>query len=185
MTTTLLFVDIQKEYFPGDKNELVGPIQAAEQACRLLEAFRKASLPVVYIQHVHIRPGKTSFLPGTPGIEIHPLIQPHPGEAVIQKHYPNSFRETSLLDHLRSLGTDKLVISGMMTHMCVDAATRAAVDLGFECRVAGDACATKDLTFGGVTVPAAHVHTAFLAALNSSYAPVLGVEELIAWVSSN
>ena len=183
MTTTLLIVDIQKEYFPGGKNELVRPLQAAENACRLLEAFRKASLPVVFIQHVHTRPGKTSFLPGTPGVEIHPLIQPLAGETILQKHYPNSFRETQLLEHLQEKGTTRLVICGMMTHMCVDAAVRAAVDLGFECRVAGDACATKDLAFGGETVPAAHVHAAFLAALNGSYAPVQTTDELIAEIN--
>jgi nicotinamidase-related amidase len=179
MTTTLLIVDIQKEYFPGGKNELVGPIQAAENACRLLERFRRASLPVVFIQHVHVRPGKASFLPGTPGVEIHPLIRPLEVETVIQKHYPNSFRDTPLLEHLRELGTRQLVVAGMMTHMCVDATVRAAVDLGFDCRVAADACATKDLSFGGQLVPAAHVHAAFLAALNSSYAPVQSVDELV------
>jgi nicotinamidase-related amidase len=186
MTTALLIVDIQKEYFPGGKNPLVEPIQAAENACRLLEAFRYASLPVVYIQHIATRQGATSFLPGTPGIEIHPLIQPREGETVIQKHYPNSFRETILLEHLRTLGTNKLVICGMQTHMCVDAGVRAAVDIGFECRVAADACATKDLAFGGQTVPAAHVHAAFLAALNSSYAKVLPTGELLAdqsWIN--
>ena len=41
-------------------------------------------------------------------------------------------------------GAENLVIVGMQTHMCLEAATRAAHDLGFECVVVGDACATRD-----------------------------------------
>lgn len=61
----------------------------------------------------------------------------------------------------------------MMTHMCVDAAVRAAADLGFDCRTAQDACATRTLTMDGKVVSASDVHTAFLAALNGAYGRVL------------
>jgi nicotinamidase-related amidase len=62
--------------------------------------------------------------------------------------------------------------------MCVDATARAAADLGFKVMVASDACATRALTFGDITVPAENVHAAFLAALQS-YGQVLTVEEII------
>jgi nicotinamidase-related amidase len=71
------------------------------------------------------------------------------------------------------------VIAGMMTHMCVEAVTRAACDLGFECLVAADACATKDLSFQGQAVPAVLVHATVLAALQGSYARVLTVDDII------
>jgi nicotinamidase-related amidase len=98
----------------------------------------------------------------------------------VQKHFPNSFRETGLLDHLRADGAQRLVLCGMMTHMCVDATVRAAADLGFECFLAHDACATRALSQGGVTVPAEHVHLAFLAALGSAYAKVQSTDEILA-----
>ena len=60
-----------------------------------------------------------------------------------------------------------MVITGMMTHMCVDATARAAADLGFKVIVVEDACATRDLNYGETTIPAEHVHKAFLAALKS------------------
>lgn len=180
MTTCLLIIDIQNDYFPGGRMPLVGSPEAAEQARRLLDHFRQADLPRIHIQHIANRPGATFFLPGTPGAEIHPSMQPQAGEAVIVKHFPNSFRETDLLEQLRSLGATRLVISGMMTHMCVDAGTRAAADLGFECLLAADACATRDLTFGPEKVAARDVHHAFLAALNGSYARVRGTTEILA-----
>ncbi len=180
MTTALLLIDIQNDYFPGGRMELIGSPQAARQARRLLDHFRTLGLPVIHIQHIATRPGATFFLPGTDGAEIHAEVQPRPGEAVIVKHHPNSFLETSLLETLRSLQVDRLTIAGMMTHMCVDATTRAAADYGFECLIAGEACATRDLEFAGQAIPAAQVQAAFLAALNDAYGKVLGVDELTA-----
>ena len=96
---------------------------------------------------------------------------------MIQKHFPNSFRETDLLDHLHGTGITQLLICGMMTHMCVDATVRAANDLGFECIIAGDACATRDLQFEGRQVPADFVHRSFLAALDGTYGNVIHAQD--------
>jgi len=183
MKTALLLIDIQNDYFSGGRNPLVGSLEASVQARRLLDAFRRQALPVVHIQHVSTRPGARFFLPDTEGVLIHTNVQPLPGEAVFQKHVPNSFRDTPLLDHLRELQIERLVVAGMMTHMCVDAGVRAAWDYGFECLVAQDACATRALEHGGVQVPAEHVHAAFLAALNGTYARVITAEEILALLS--
>lgn len=67
----------------------------------------------------------------------------------------------------------------MQTHMCVDSTTRAAKDLGFNCVVIGDACATKDLELNGVKVKAADVQTAFLSALNYFYSTVMTTEQCL------
>ena len=171
-TTALLIIDIQNDYFPGGAMELAGASEAAEQAARLLAAFRAKALPVVHIQHVSIRPGATFFLPGTAGMEIHESVRPLEGEAVFQKNFPNAFRQTPLLEHLRGAGITDVVIAGMMTHMCVDTSTRAAADFGFACSLAQDACATRALAFGGVQVSAANVQAAYLAALNGTFAKV-------------
>ncbi|MCL4489864.1 MAG: isochorismatase family protein [Chloroflexi bacterium] len=128
---------------------------------------------------MNVGPEATAFVGGTEGARIHAAVQPLENEIVFQKHYPNSFRETPLLDYLHKVGITRLVIAGMMTHMCVEATTRAAFDLGFECLVAEDACATRALAFGGVVVPADHVQRAFLAGLNGTYAEVLPVDEVI------
>lgn len=178
--TALLLIDIQRDYFPGGRMELVGPEIAAANATRLLTAFRQTDLPVFHVRHVSTRPEATFFLPDTDGVAFHPLVEPLPGEAVITKHFPNSFRETNLWEQLRQSGVSALLIAGMMTHMCVHAAARAAADLGFACKVAADACATRDLAFGGTMVPAVHVHAAFLGALHGTYAHVADCNTLLA-----
>jgi nicotinamidase-related amidase len=178
MNQALLIIDIQNDYFPGGAMELVGSPAAGVQAGKLLQAFRQKGRAVIHIQHLSTRPGATFFLPDTPGAQIHQSVAPDAGETVFQKNFPNSFRETPLLEHLRKNQITQLVIAGMMTQMCVDSSTRAAADLGFQCVLAHDACATKAMTFGGKTIPAESVQTAFLASLNGLFAKVQSVEEV-------
>lgn len=175
----LVLIDIQNDYFPGGAYEVPGSVRAAGHAAELLGAFRAGRGPVVHVQHIATRPGSTFFLPDTPGCGIHPSVQPRPGEPVVVKHFPNSFRATDLQETLRRLGAARLVLAGMMTHMCVDATTRAACDLGFACTVAADACAAPAQAWGGTTVPAEQVHAAFLSALEGTYAQVLPTAELV------
>ena len=180
MSVGLLLIDIQNDYFPGGKMELQGSEQAGAVAGRLLAFFRDRRLPIVHIQHLSIRPGATFFIPGTPGADIHSAVRPPEGEMVIQKHFPNAFRETALLSQLQGLGIRKLVIAGMMTHMCVDATARAATDHGFECRIVQDGCATRDLKFNDRVIAAADVHAAFLAALDGTSGRVVTAEAAMA-----
>lgn len=180
MKTALIIIDIQKDYFPGGRMELAGAEQAALRTQEALEYFRVHNLPVVHIRHLSTRPTATFFLPDTDGIEIHPCVAPLPGEAVFVKNFPNSFRETQLLEHLRGLGIERLILTGMMTSMCVDSTARAAFDLGFQNVLLHDAMATRDLGFGVVTIPAAQVQGAFLAALGSVFGRVTSVTEFMA-----
>jgi len=177
MKTGLILVDIQNDYFPGGRMELVGISEAGQKAGELLSIFRENNWPTFYIQHLSVHKGATFFLPDTEGAEIHDCIKPLSDEQIIQKHYPNSFRETAFLEELKNQEVDKVVISGAMTHMCIDATVRAAFDFGFECVVIQDACATRNLEFGGKTIAAEQVHGSFMAALGSAYARVLTVEE--------
>lgn len=179
MKTALIVIDIQKDYFPGGRNPLVEPLVAAKRAYSLLQCFRESGERHVHIQHVSTKPTATFFLPGDRGTDIHDAVAHFEGEPIVQKHSPNAFRETNLLELLRGWEVARVVICGMMTHMCVDATARAAADLGFQVMVAADACATRDLVFDGVTIPADHVHRAFLAALQS-YGEVLPAESILA-----
>lgn len=180
MTTALLLIDIQNDYFPGGAMALVGQDAAAAQAARLLASFRAKALPVFHVQHLATKPGATFFVPGTTGAEIHASVAPASGETLVTKNFPSAFRGTTLHEALRAAKVDKLVVAGMMTHMCVDTTVRAAADLGYGCSLAADACATKDLAFGGEQVGAAQVQLAYLAALNGSFAAVRPTAELLA-----
>ena len=176
--TALLVIDIQNDYFPGGAMELEGAEAAGEKAGAVLRRFRERGEPIIHVRHTSVRPGSTFFLPGTRGAEIHESVRPQGSETVIEKNFPNSFRNTPLRDKLEALGVKNLVVAGMMTHMCVDASVRHAADLGYKITLLGDACATRAQSYGGEKVPARQVHAAFLAALNGFYAKVVNSHEL-------
>lgn len=163
----LLVIDIQNFYFPGGRSELVEPVQAAEKAAVAIAHARAENAPVIYIQHK-----------SAAGMEINDLVKPAPGEAIFVKEEVSSFLGTGLTEHIKGLGADTLVICGMQTQMCVEAAVRAASDLGYYVFLLHDACASRNLKFGDREVTAADVHASTLAAMKS-YASVLSVEEWI------
>lgn len=165
--TALLIIDIQNFYFAGGSSELVDPIPASLNAQKLLLNFRETNQLVIHVKHGD---GK--------GAEIHSNVAPLPGEKVIVKKEVNSFLNTDLLDFLTKNGIKKLVLCGMQTNMCLEGATRAASDLGFECIVIHDACAAKNQTFNGKTVKAEDVHIAALATLKA-YAKVISTDEFL------
>lgn len=165
--TALLIIDIQNFYYPGGKSELVNPEPAGKNAAQLIESFRKKGMLVVHVRH--------NFEPGG---EIHQDVKPLPGEEIISKDEVNCFKNTNLLKYLRGNNIKHLVICGMQTHMCVEAATRAASDYDFDCIVIQDACATKNLKFGDKEIKASEVHFSTLATLKS-YAKIMDVQEFL------
>lgn len=176
----LIVVDIQNDYFPQGKWPLVGADAAADNAARLIQAFRDAGESVVHIRHEFTSEEAPFFTPNSEGAKLHPKVLNQADEPVVLKHFVNSFRETELKSILDEQGIKELVIVGSMSHMCVDGITRAAADFGYSVTVIHDACATRDLEFNGVAVPAAQVHAAFMAALAFAYASVVSADEFLA-----
>lgn len=175
----IIIVDLQNEYLPTGKLALVGIDQAVSNASRVIAAARAKGDLVINIRH-EFASDAPFFVPGTEGVEIIPAVAPEEGETVILKNYPNSFLKTGLKELLDEHGIEETVIIGAMSHMCIDATTRAASDFGYKVTVVHDACATRDLEFNGETVPAAQVHTALMSALGFAYAKIMTTDEYLA-----
>lgn len=173
MKQCLILVDIQNEYFKGGKNELVNPENAAMQASRILTLFREKGWQIYHVCHINKNPEAKSFIPHTEGVEIYREIAPADGEEIIFKHKPDSFLGTCLKEKLEEKGIDKLVVCGMMTHMCIDTTVRTASSYGYSVTLIEDACATRNLVWEGNTVLAEQVQNAYMAALNGAFAKVL------------
>lgn len=166
--SALLIIDVQQFYFPGGSLPLEGPEQASANIKKLLKAFRQRGDLVVHVGH-NAKKGR----------EFHPSVRPRKDEKVIFKDEVSAFNGTDLLDYLKNKGVNRLVITGMQTHMCVEAAVRAAHDLGFECVLVHDACATRDLTFQDEKISARNVHLSTLSTLNNVYATVIDTNSFL------
>ena len=101
-------------------------------------------------------------------------LTPVDGETVIGKSLPNSFAGTDLKAKIDAAGVGQLIVVGFMTHMCVSATVRSAVDHGLFSTVVANACATRDLpsATGGAPMPAQTIHDATLAALADRFAVI-------------
>ncbi|MFK0206371.1 cysteine hydrolase family protein [Agrobacterium sp. NPDC090283] len=167
----VIVVDLQKDYLTSGRFALEGIDQVVANAAKIVAAARAAGVKVINIRHENPA-GAPFFASGTEGAEIVPEMTPQADETVITKHYPNSFRDTDLKSVLDAEDITNVVIVGAMSHMCIDATTRAAADLGYGVTVVADACATRNLEFDGKNVAAADVHAAYMAALAFAYAEV-------------
>ncbi|AVD86043.1 MULTISPECIES: cysteine hydrolase family protein [unclassified Pseudomonas] len=175
----LIIIDIQNDYFPGGKWPLDGVEAAADNAARLLAAARARRDLVVHVRHEFESADAPFFTPGSTGAHFHKKVAPLDGEPEVLKHKVNAFLDTSLKRTLDQHGVKSLTIVGSMSHMCIDAATRAAADYGYAVTVAHDACATLPLEFDGKQVPAVDVHASAMAALAFAYAKVLKTDDLL------
>jgi nicotinamidase-related amidase len=173
MNTALLLLEIQNDYFPNGRTPLEKSLEASAKAHDVLNAFRAKKKSVIHVQHISTQPDAAYLLPCTKGADFYQSVQPIKGEAIIKKHYPNSFKDTQLLNHLIKNQINHLLICGMVTHLAIDATVRAAHDLGFSCTVLEDACAAHQLSYNHHIISATDAHHAFMAALQSSYAAVI------------
>lgn len=173
----IIVVDLQNEYLPTGKLELVGIELAQTNAAPIIAAEKGCRRPGYPCSHEFPSADAMILTPGTAAVQIHPSVAPLEEEAVIVKNHPNSFPKTDLKQMLDVNEIDEVTIVRAMSHVCIDATTRAAFDLGHKTLAVHDACATRDIEFCGEVVPAAQTHVAFRSALAWAYATVVTTEQ--------
>ena len=137
--SALLVIDLQNEYLPTGKLPLVNIEQAAANAVKVIAKARQEGTQVIHVQHI-ANAESPIFEPGSNGIEFQDTVKPQANETVIIKNNINAFLNTNLKEILDTNEVTELVVIGAMSHMCVDAAVRAASDFGYKVKVIHDAC---------------------------------------------
>jgi nicotinamidase-related amidase len=162
--SAVVIVDAQREYLDGNV-PLSGIEEALVEIKKLLAKARGLNAPIFHIVH-HTQPGAPIFDPTSQNSHIIDSVKPEGSEPTIKKNLPSSFVNTDLDKFIKETGCEEVVIAGFMTHMCINATTRSAVDLGYRPTIIGSACATRDLPGpDGHVVSAATVHDSNLASL--------------------
>jgi nicotinamidase-related amidase len=173
---TIVVIDAQYEYLDG-RVPLHGVSQALERIDDLLRRGREAGAPIIHI----VQQGRSGglFDPDTKGSKIiNGMAQA--GEAVISKPLPNSFAKTDLDAHLKASGRGAVIVAGFMTHMCVSATARAALDLGYRTTVVADATASRAIPdpVSDGNIEGADVHRVALAELADRFATVVPLKDI-------
>lgn len=168
--SALVMVDLQNTYREGIMR-LEGVEPAIAEAAALLERARAAGIPIFHIQH-DAGAGSPYDVSARIGA-IADEVAPRAGETVVVKNYPSAFVGTDLQSKLEAAGVKDIIITGFMTHMCVNSTARSAFNLGFRPTVVAATTATRDLPgLDGSVVPAAQLQAASLAAVADLFAIV-------------
>jgi nicotinamidase-related amidase len=170
--SVVIVIDAQKEYTEG-----ILPLAGIDRSIAALAAFlartRTAGVPIIHVVQIG-KPGGPICAPDGPFVAVIDAVKPRPGEIVVEKRFPSSFTGTTLEQELVRLGKKNLVLTGYMTHMCLNSTTRAAAEAGYHCTVVAELTATRDLPDGrGGVIPAAIVQAATLASLRDRFAVVV------------
>lgn len=168
----LVIIDAQLEYVTGGL-PLSGVAAAVDEAERLLALARRNAVPVFHIVQ-HAPAGRPLFAEDSPTAAIVPQLTPRDDEAVVRKSLPNAFAGTDLHERIQASGRGELIVAGFMTHMCVSATVRCALDLKYRTTVVAGATATRALPdpLGGA-IAAETVHRTALAELADRFAVVV------------
>lgn len=142
-TTAILVIDFQNEYFTG-RMPIPDGKKALEKAKQVVNFAHKNKMPVYFVRHLGPTDGPL-FAKGSINAEFHKDLQPRDIDFVIDKETPSSFVGTNLDQQLKAKGINTLIITGLMTHMCVSSTARDAVPMGYDVIIAEDATATRDL----------------------------------------
>jgi nicotinamidase-related amidase len=174
----LLLIDLQKAIDHPDWGVRNNP-DAETQAARLLAHWRARGQPVWHIRHDSREPN-SHYRPGQPGHEFKPETAPLPDEPVIGKQSNSAFIGTDLEARLRAHGHTALVVAGVITNNSVEATVRMAGNLGFDVRLAADACFTfARPDWNGVMRSAEDVHAMSLANLDGEYCRVVTAAQML------
>lgn len=175
--TALVIIDVQNDYFPKGLNPLYKSNEALKNVKKLLEHFRNQNQTIIHIRHISTSENAAFFKPNSQGSEIHSSLKPRENEAVVVKHWADSFYKTDLHEILKEKEIDRLVVCGMMSHHCVDTTVRSG-STQYDIILVHDACATKDLVFEDEVIEAEIVQKTFMASLKG-FATVLNT---LAWI---
>ena len=171
--SSLVVVDAQREYLDGNL-PLSGIDKALDQISHILDRARTLGTNIIPVQHFSPK-GAPLFNPDDKFVEIIDAVKPMGAENVIKKNLPDSFAGTDLDERIKASGKKDLVVVGFMTHACISATVRSALNYGYHTTVIANACATRDLPTlenSGV-IPAGTVHDATMAALSDLFARVI------------
>jgi nicotinamidase-related amidase len=178
----LLTIDMQREYFDDGRPLKVpqGPDVLAN-VVRLQNKAREAGIPLIHVQHFSQDPDSGTFAEGMPFADLVKETAPEGEEKVLSKRYPNAFAGTDLDRHLKELGVDTLVITGLMSFMCCDTTARDAHSRGYKVLFVRDATAAIDLG----SIPAIDVHGVTLAVQGFMFSKVVNTEDVLKLVADS
>lgn len=182
----LIVIDVQNEYFDGALPISDPPRETSvANIGRAMDAATAAGVPVIVVRHSSDEADEEIFRPGSHEWELRPEVAERSRDHLVEKHLPGSFTGTPLDDILRAEGVDTVVLTGYMTHMCVDTTSREAAHRGYAVEILRDATGTLSLENSGGSASGEEIHRATLVAQGQFFADVVTTDDWVARVADS
>lgn len=127
--SALLVIDVQDSFKAGPRWERRSSPKFEENIDWLVQAYRTAGLPVIFVLHTDPDDG---FATDSPYFKLMDFLVRQEEEPLLIKNTRNAFTSTNLQDRLWEKGVERLVITGIQTEQCCETTARLAADLGYD-----------------------------------------------------
>jgi nicotinamidase-related amidase len=127
--SALLVIDVQDSFKATPRWERRGNPDFERNVAALVDAWREASLPVIFVLHTD---ADSAFETTSPHFRLMDFLTRRDGEPLLIKNTRNAFTSTDLQKRLEALGVKRVVIIGIQTEQCCETTTRVAADLGYD-----------------------------------------------------
>jgi len=166
--TAIIVVDMQGVFCdPAGAVHIPDAIKVVDPILRIIDAGRKAAIPIIYLRHVvrgdgsdtgrmrDLYPGVDAILDrNLDSVQIIEPLKPRQGDIVVDKLFFSGFHNTDLDTILRARDIDTIIITGTVTNVCCESTVRDAVHREYRVIVVADACAAQpypDMGWGALT----------------------------------
>ena len=141
MTEALIVVDYENEWINKDSAYYVGDISDKPQKLNKLIMFcRRKDIPIIFTRHIELDSEET-FVSGTESVEIIKEIDfQRDKDILITKNKISPFYKTQLESKLKELAADELIITGILSNLCVRSLISDAYDRDYRIVVITDTC---------------------------------------------
>lgn len=180
--SALLVIDMQRYFLESDSHAFIpAATEITGNVRSLIEAYRRRDLPVIFTRHANPRGAPAGAMErwwrdvlyeDDQLSEISPALAPGPDEHVLRKSRYSAFVGTNLEGKLRSLGIERILITGVMTHLCCETTARDAFMRDFDVFIVIDGTASKS----------EDLHTASLRTLADGFAIPVTTAEVLEWM---
>lgn len=142
--TALIVIDVQNGVVGGawERDAVVANVGS------LIDKARQEHVPVVWVQH-----SDKGLVRGSEDWQIVPELARADPEPLVEKHYADSFEQTSLEEELGGLGVGRLVVAGAQTDECIRSTLHGAIVRGYDATLVSDAHTTEDQSDWGAPTP--------------------------------
>lgn len=173
--TALLVIDVQNYFFEETSSAyLQASAQILPKINELVDyALQKAWPVIATSHHAPSGPGnlmedRWRYLPQGRECSLFPGLAVDERVRHLPKEYYSAFFKTDLEETMRKEKVRRIVVCGVMTHLCVDTTARHAFMLGFKPIVVADACCSKTASY----------HMAALKALGHGFAEITTTDRI-------